>query len=87
MNETSILRVLQKQESIAKAIQVPHRPQQIQICNHYFGAFKNKEQVELLCPLSVFLLFDVSNLMCNSSCKRKKSVENYFFYKWQVNQL
>ena len=25
-------------ESIAKAIQVPHRPQQIQICNHYFGA-------------------------------------------------
>ena len=26
-------------ESIAKALQVPHRPQQIQICNHYFGAF------------------------------------------------
>ena len=26
-------------ESIAKAIQVPHQPQQIQICNHYFGAF------------------------------------------------
>ena len=26
-------------ESIAKTIQVPHRPQQIQICNLYFGAF------------------------------------------------
>ena len=24
-------------ESIAKAIQVPHRPQQIQISNHSFG--------------------------------------------------
>ena len=32
-------------ESIAKAIQVPHRPQQIEICNHYFGALLNKEQL------------------------------------------
>ena len=30
-------------ESIAKAIQVPHRPQQIQICNHYVGAFFKKK--------------------------------------------
>ena len=43
--------------SIAKAIQVPHRPQQIQICNHYFGALLNEEQLELLCPLSVFLFY------------------------------
>ena len=35
-------------ESIAKAIQVPHRPQEIEICNHYFGALFNKEQLELL---------------------------------------
>ena len=37
-------------ESIAKAIQVPHRPQQIEICNHYFGTLFNKEQLELLRP-------------------------------------
>ena len=38
--------------SIAKAIQVPHRPQQIPICNHNFGALFNKEQQELLYPLT-----------------------------------
>ena len=32
-------------ESIAKAIQVPHRPQQIQICNHYFTALFEKSHV------------------------------------------
>ena len=43
-------------ESIAKAIQVlaiqvPHRPQQIQVWNHYnLGALFNKEQLELLRP-------------------------------------
>ena len=37
-------------ESIAKAIQVPHQPQQIQVCNHYLDALFNKEQVELLHP-------------------------------------
>ena len=42
-------------ESIAKAIQVPHRPHQIEICNHYFGALFNKEHLELLRPLIVFL--------------------------------
>ena len=42
-------------ESIAKAIQVPHRPQQIEICKHYFGALFNEEQLELLRPLIVFL--------------------------------
>ena len=31
-------------ESIAKAIQVPHRPQQIQICNHYFGALLYRQE-------------------------------------------
>ena len=39
--KTSILRVL------LKAIQVPHRPQQIQICNHYFTAHFHKEQLQL----------------------------------------
>ena len=29
-------------ESIAKAIQVPHRPQQIQISNHYVGVLFNE---------------------------------------------
>ena len=43
-------------ESIARAIQVPHRHQQIEICNHYLGAFFNKEELELPCPLIVFLL-------------------------------
>ena len=38
---TSILRVL------LKAIQVPHRPPKIQICNHYFTALLNKEQLDL----------------------------------------
>ena len=38
------------ERSIAKAIQVPHRPQQTEICNHYFGALLNKEQLELLLP-------------------------------------
>ena len=42
-------------ESIAKAIQVPNRPQQIENCNHYFGALFNKEQLELIRPLIVFL--------------------------------
>ena len=32
-------------ESIAKAIQVPHRPQQIQICNHYFTALFKKSHL------------------------------------------
>ena len=41
-------------ESIAKAIQVPHRPQQIEICEHYFDARFNKEQLKLLRPLIVF---------------------------------
>ena len=41
MIKTSILRVL------LKAIQVPHRPQQIQICNHYFVAHFHKEQLQL----------------------------------------
>ena len=52
-------------ESIAKAIQVPHRPQQIEICNHYFGALFDKEHLELLRPLIVFFfsLFDVSNFI------------------------
>ena len=31
-------------ESIAIAIQVPHRPQQIQICNHYFGSLINSQE-------------------------------------------
>ena len=43
---TSILKVLQK------AIQVPHQPPLIQICNHYFAARFNKEQLELLRPWS-----------------------------------
>ena len=53
-NRTGILNIWLYQNkhtvSIAKAIQVPHRPQQIPICNHYFGALFNKEQLELLCP-------------------------------------
>ena len=44
-------------ESTTKAIQVPHRPQQIQIWNHYFGAVFDKEQLELLLPFSVFLFY------------------------------
>ena len=43
-------------ESIAKAIQVPQRPQQIEICNHYLGAFFNKEQLELRCPLCLYCI-------------------------------
>ena len=42
-------------ESIAKAIQLPHQPKQGEICNHYFGALINKEQLELPLPLIVIL--------------------------------
>ena len=31
-------------ESIAEAIQVPHRPQQIKICKHYFSALVSKDE-------------------------------------------
>ena len=50
-------------ESIAKAIQVPHRPQQIQICNHHSVALFNKEELQLLHPLSVFLFYYLMLLM------------------------
>ena len=43
---TSILRVLLKAIQVL-AIQVPHRPQQIQICNHYFVAHFHKEQLQM----------------------------------------
>ena len=74
--KTSILRVLQKQ------YRSPTDPNKFKSATIISVIFLNKEQLELhvLCPLSGFLLlFDVSNLMCNSSCRRKKSVENYFF--------
>ena len=57
-------------ESIAKAIQVPHRPQQIQICNNYFSALFNMEQLESLRQLSLFLF---NYEVWNTSCGRKKS--------------
>ena len=40
-------------ESIAKAIQVPHQSQQVQICKCIF----KKEQLELLLQLKVFLFY------------------------------
>ena len=42
-------------ESIAKAIQVPHRPQQIEICNHYFGALFNKKTARIALSITVIV--------------------------------
>ena len=60
---TSILRVL------LKAIQVPHWPQQIQICNHYF-AKKNPENEfwkRAITHEKVGQPWRKSNLICSSS--------------------
>ena len=71
--------------SIAKAIQNPHRPQQIEICNHYFGALFNEEQLELLCPLNVFLfhylMFQTWYVSLQMETSYQLSLQLSFIYK------
>ena len=75
-------------ESIAKAKQVPHRPQQIEICNHYFGALFNKEQLELLRPLIVFLfhylMFQTCYVTLHMEACYRLSFQLSFTYKKTV---
>ena len=73
-------KLIRRWTNILRVLLGPHPPQQIQIWNHYIRALFNKEQLELLLPLSVFLfliifcfLLDVKLFM------RKKEVWKTFF--------
>ena len=72
-------------ESIAKAIQVPHRPQHIQICNRYLSAlFKNAitrqnvdqiwQKSNLTCNCTYGSLLSTFIQICESKCKKVRKM-------------